>query len=305
MKVLVTGGAGFIGSHLVNFLIYKKHQVIIIDDLSHGRKELVNKQSMFIKLDIRSNELKKIVKKEKPDVIYHLAAQGNIAKSREDPVSDFDINLLGTLNLVESSKKSKVKKIILASSAAVYANNIRLPIKEDSLTLPCSIYGLSKLNSELILEIYKKQNGILSVSLRFSNVYGENQDSSGESGVVAILTRRIIQNRELVINGDGKQTRDFIYISDVVDACYQIIHTENPGPFNVSTAKETSINDLAETLLKFANIKLPIVYKQQKFPETQRSSLSYNKLKSICTWQPKTSLEQGLKNTYRFFANKK
>lgn len=304
-KILITGGAGFIGSHLTNYFTGKNYEVIVIDDLSHASKQIRNRKSKFIRLDLRSKDLKKVIINEKPDVVYHLAAQSSISKSRIDPISDIDINLIGTLNLIESVKNSRVKKVIFASSAAVYARNVDRPTKENATREPFTMYGISKLNSELLLSIYSKLYGILTITLRFSNVYGEYQDSGGESGVIAIFSRRITEGKKLTIFDNGKQTRDFVYVQDVVNACYRAMSINSNGHFNVSTARETTISDLAQLLQTIAGTKLPVTYKIRNFIEAEKSSLSNAKLYQECGWEPKTDLMAGLKKTFNYLASRK
>src|SRR3990167_7552314 len=240
-KILVTGGAGFIGSHLVDRLIKSGYKTIVADNLSRGKLENVNAKADFEKTDITSKKITDLIKKIKPDVIYHFAAQSNIGQSLKDPQKDISINFLATQTLLDQAKVLKIKKIIFASSAAVYAESKKMPIKEEDLKEPISLYGVSKLCSEYLLRNYHKIHGLPYASLRFANVYGPRQDMSAEGGVVAILIDKILKNDQATIFGDGTQTRDFIYVSDVVKACLLSLRNDVLGEFNIGTAQETPI----------------------------------------------------------------
>src|SRR3990170_413338 len=279
-KVLVTGGAGFIGSHLVDRLVEEGYKVIVADDLSRGRLENVNTKADFEKIDITSNRFSILIKKIKPDIIFHLAAQSDIGQSLKDPQKDIAVNFLATQTLLEKAKVLKVKKIIFASSAAVYAESKKLPIAEEDVKEPISLYGVSKLCSEYLLCNYHKIHGLPYASLRFANVYGPRQDMSAEGGVVAILIDKILKNDQATIFGDGTQTRDFIYVSDVVKACLLSLRNDVLGEFNISTAKETSILSLYKKLIELSNVKVDRKFEKCKFPEVKRSSLSFKKFKN-------------------------
>src|SRR3990167_3897059 len=240
-KVLVTGGAGFIGSHIVDQLVEEGYKVIIADDLSKGKLENVNARADFEKIDITSEKFKNLVKKFKPDVIFHFAAQSSVTKSIKSPKKDIAINLLATQGLLDTAKEVKVNKVIFASSAAVYARSTNLPIAEENPKEPVSLYGVSKLCSEYLLRNYHKIYGLSYASLRFANVYGPRQDMSAEGGVVAIFIDKILKMDQAIIFGDGTQTRDFIYVSDVVKACFLSLRNDVLGEFNIGTAQETPI----------------------------------------------------------------
>lgn len=300
-KILVTGGAGFIGSHLVDRLIEGGHKTIVADDLSRGRLENVNAKADFEKVDICSKQFISLIKKVKPDFIFHLAAQSDISQSLEDPNKDISVNFLATQSLLDGAKVLKVKKIIFASSAAVYGQSKKLPIDEEDLKEPISLYGVSKLLSEYLLQNYHKIHGLPYASLRFANVYGPRQDMSAEGGVVAIFIDKILKNEKAIIFGDGTQTRDFIYVSDVVDACLLSLEDKANGEFNIGTAQETSILGLYEKLLKLSDAPENIRLAKLRFLEVKRSSLSFKKFNNTCGWQPKVNLDQGLRLTLNYF----
>src|SRR3990167_9281126 len=294
-KVLVTGGAGFIGSHLVDRLVEEGHKTIVVDDLSKGSLKNVNAKANFEKIDITSNRFSILIKKIKPDVIFHFAAQSSITKSIESPKKDIAINLLATQDLLDAAMESKVSKLIFASSAAVYARSTNLPIAEENPKEPVSLYGVSKLCSEYLLRNYHKIHNLSCASLRFANVYGPRQDMSAEGGVVAIFIDKILKNDKVTIFGDGTQTRDFIYVSDVVDACLLSLKDNVIGEFNIGTANETSILGLYERLLKLLGAQGNKKFAKRRFSEVARNSLSFEKFKNATRWKPKVNLEEGLK----------
>jgi len=300
-KILITGGAGFIGSHLVDRLIKEGHKTIVADDLSRGKLENVNAKADFEKTDITSGKFLELIKKIKPDVIYHFAAQSDIGQSLKDPQKDISINFLATQSLLEQAKVLKVKKIIFASSAAVYAELKKLPIDEEDIKEPISLYGVSKLLSEYLLRNYYKIHGLPYASLRFANVYGPRQDMSAEGGVVAIFIDKILKNYQTIIFGDGRQTRDFIYVSDVVDACILSLKDNVIGEFNIGTANETSIVGLYERLLELSGARDNKKFKKRSFLEVGRNSLSFRKFKNATRWEPKVNLKDGLKRIFDYF----
>lgn len=293
-KSLVTGGAGFIGSNLVDKLISKKYSVIIIDNLKTGEKKNVNRKAEFIKFDIRDVNLKKLIKEKKPDYIFHLAARASLSGSVKTPREDIDVNLFGTQNLIEAVKDTSVKKIIFASSAAVYGESRALPIKENFTKNPTSIYGVTKLASEFLMSNCSKQYHLPVVLLRFSNVYGPRQNIEGEGGVIAIFAGKLKKRKPLMIYGDGKQTRDFIYVGDVTEACISSLAEKVQGIFNISTSKETSIVELTKY---FYMSKTKIIYKDPQIIEVKRSSMSYSKFNKITGWKPQVVIKTGIKET--------
>ena len=240
MNVIVTGGAGFIGSHIVDKLIHKKHNVMVIDNLSTGKIENVNSKAVFVKksiLDNLSNEFNEF----KPEAVFHLAAQVNLRVSLNQPFTDAQTNILGTVNVLESCRKHNVKKIIYSSSVAVYGEPEELPVNEKHTTYTVSPYGTSKLCAEKYMELYKKTYGLENTILRYSNVYGPRQNTLGEAGVITIFINNLLANKKCNIFGTGSQTRDFVYVADVAEANLLALEKSN-GIINIGTQTQTDVN---------------------------------------------------------------
>ena len=302
MKVLVTGGAGFIGSHIVDRLIQEGHDVVVVDNLSTGKKKNINRDAHFYKLDILNSKIEKIFKKEKPDLISHHAAQMDVRRSVADPIFDAQVNVLGLLNVLENAVRYGTKKVIFASSGgAVYGEQQVFPASETHPLHPVSPYGISKLTGEHYLYYYQRVAGLNYVALRYANVYGPRQDPFGEAGVVAIFSQKTLTNDQPIINGNGKQTRDYVFVEDVVEAHMAVIDNSIKGIFNVGTGKETSVNQLFRHLVDISGAKLKEVYGPEKRGEQIRSVLDYTKLKKATEWEPKVDLHDGLKMTVDYF----
>jgi UDP-glucose 4-epimerase len=302
MKCLVTGGAGFIGSHVVDKLISLGHDVVILDNLFTGREENINPKAKLVKKSINS-DLDELFEKEKFDMVFHLAAQANLRKSFENPAMDAKINVGGSLNIIDCCVRFKVKKIVFSSTAALYSPSIDLPYSEKDEASPLSPYGLTKLTVEKYLRIMKDYHGLDYVAFRYSNVFGPRQNPLGEAGVVCIFMDKISKGENLAINGDGEQTRDFVYVTDIADANIKAIEPEISGIFNVSSGKEVSINYLAETIKNISGKNISISHKEGIKGELRRSCLSNEKLQKT-GWKPKMDFEQGLKETYKYFTGK-
>ena len=300
MKVLVTGGAGFIGSHVVDKLIQEKCQVVIIDNLSTGLRENINPAATFIQLDIRNDEILTLFMTEKFDFVIHLAAQTMVHKSLEMPDYDCDINILGTVNILEACRKANVKRIVFSSTAAVYGNVTTLPVVETSQKAPTSFYGLSKFTCENYLALYKEVYGLDYIILRYANVYGERQGDGGEGGVISIFARKIHQDQPVLIFGDGSQTRDFIYVGDVANANYQSLLVDHANKIcNISTQTETSVNMLIDYMGNVAGKVVTRNYNEKREGDIYKSSLSNAIARKNLDWQPHMILLEGLAKTYR------
>ncbi len=304
MNILVTGGAGFIGSHLVNTYIEAGHQVIVVDNLSSGELRFLNPKAKFYKIDILDPKLTEILKNEKIDVINHHAAQISVTKSITDPLFDANSNIIGTLQLLKSAVSLKVGKFIFASTGgALYGEQIYFPADEDHPNQPLSPYGISKLAAENYISFYNEQYGLSSTVLRYSNVFGPHQNPHGEAGVVAIFCENLVGAQKLVIYGDGEQTRDFISVRDVAKANLIALDNNCIGTFNVSTGKETSVNLLAKCLLDISQKNISAVHGLARNGDQRRSVLDYKRFHEGFGWKPEMSLEQGLVETYDFFQN--
>jgi len=259
MKILVTGGAGFIGSHIVDRLVKESHKVVIIDNLSTGRKENLNPKAKFYKLDIQNPGVAEVFKKEKPEIVFHLAAQIDVRKSVEDPLEDAKTNILGSLNIIQNfinvnsrklvSNSHKFVKFIFASTGgAIYGDADIVPTPETYPEFPLSPYGICKLSVEKYLNYYWKVFGLPYVALRYANVYGPRQNSKGEAGVIAIFLDKMLSGEKPVINGNGRQTRDFVFVKDVVEANILAMKKNKVGVYNIGTSKETDINTIFRKL---------------------------------------------------------
>ena len=300
MKVLVTGGAGFIGPHVVDKLIQEQCQVFILDNLSTGLQQNIHKTATFIQMDIRSPELLELFMAEKFDYVIHLAAQTMVHKSLENPDYDCDVNIAGTVNILEACRKTNVKRLVFSSTAAAYGNVTSLPVLETSPTAPTSFYGLSKLTCEKYLALYQQVYGLDYVVLRYANVYGERQGDGGEGGVISIFTRKIHQGISLAIFGDGSQTRDFIYVGDIATANYQALFTRNANNiYNVSTETETSVNTLIEYMEKVAGKTATKMCGPIREGDIYKSTLSNAAARKNLGWSPCMPLVDGLARTYK------
>ena len=302
MKILVTGGAGFIGSHIVDAYIKDGHQVLIIDNLSTGRQDNINPEARFFEVDICSDEARQIVEKERPDILNHHAAQVDLRKSISDPLKDIKTDVAGFVGLMEASQKAGVKKIIYASTGgAIYGEQDEFPASELHPERPLSPYGINKLTGEKYLYYYHKQYGISYVALRYANVYGPRQSPLGEAGVVSVFTNRMLSGKQPIINGDGKQTRDYVFVHDVASANLLALQDAAFGAYNVGTSIETDVVTLFKMLKKLTGSDCDEVYGPANPGEQLRSSISAAKITKELGWKITTSLEEGLKKTIEWF----
>lgn len=305
MKVLVTGGAGFIGSHVVDYLVNKKHEVSIIDNLSSGSKDYINKKAKFYKVDINSNKIREVFLREKPEFVVHCAAQISVLKSLENPLEDARTNILGTINLLENCVKFKVKKIVFLSSCAVYGIPKYLPVDEKHPTNPLSPYGISKMACEKYIEFYNKNYDLDYLILRLGNVYGPRQ-SNAYAGVISIFINNILAKKPIFINGDGKQTRDFIYVGDCANAILLGLNKKtNNKILNVSSGVETSVNQIYENIKKIIKEEIKVKHRGEIKGEIKRIFLSNNLAKKELGFKVQTGLEEGLLKTIEWFKNER
>ncbi|HWE22656.1 MAG TPA: NAD-dependent epimerase/dehydratase family protein [Myxococcales bacterium] len=304
MHVLITGGAGFIGAHSCRLLLEAGHRVTALDDLSHGKREAVPAGADLVVFDVRSPQLATEVQKLRPDAVLHLAAQMDVRRSVADPTLDASINVLGTVNLLAAARTAGASRFVFASSGgAVYGEQQRFPAQEDHPRHPASPYGVSKLCGEEYVELARRE-GLSTMSLRYANVYGPGQDPMGEAGVVAIFLHKMLHAGEPVINGDGEQTRDFVYVGDVARANVLALQSRQEGPLNVGTGEETSVNELARILARAAGYAKPIAHGPAAPGEQRRSSVDPAAAGKRLGWAPQVALQAGLRQTAEWFAER-
>ena len=302
MKVLVTGGAGFIGSHLVDALIQRGYQVVVVDNLSTGRLENVNPAATFYQVDIYNSELEGIFEKERPELVNHQAAQTVIQKSMEDPVFDAKQNILGSLNLISQCLRFGVKKIVYASSGgAVYGEPKYRPVDENHPVTPISCYGISKYTVEHYLHLSHLENSLSYAVLRYSNVYGPRQSPKGEAGVVAIFTRQMLQGERPTIFGKGDKTRDYVYVADVVMANLLAMEKSINGVYNIGTGVETSDQEMFNLLAGLTGYNGNLHYAPVRKGEIYRIWLDCSKAQKEIGWQPQFLLREGLRETVNYY----
>ncbi|WP_264739391.1 NAD-dependent epimerase/dehydratase family protein [Cytobacillus firmus] len=297
MKILVTGGLGFIGSHLVDRYVDLGYEVIILDNLSTGTLANLNPNARFVSMSLLDKEVADLVYGEKPDIINHQAAQVNVRNSVANPLYDLETNLQGTVRLLEAAGKAEVKRFIFSSSGGtVYGKTPSRAIPESYKTIPISPYGINKLASEFYIRFYAELYGFQAVILRYSNVYGLRQNPLSESGVISIFINRLQNQLQPIIYGDGEQIRDYIHVSDVVNAniMFSQLDSTLQGTFNVGTGKGTSLNKLLTFFYEFYPYGIDPVYKKAKEGDLFYNVLSIDKLASL-GWSPKLSLEEGIK----------
>ncbi len=302
MKILVTGGAGFIGSNVADGLIGAGYETVIVDDLSNGRKENIPEKAAFYKVDIRDKALEDVFKKEKPDIVIHNAAQLSVRVSVEEPLLDADINIMGGLNLIDICKRYGTRKIIFASSGGtVYGDQKVFPADETHPLGPISPYGVAKLATEKYLYYYYKIYGLDYIALRYANIYGPRQDPHGEAGVVAIFSNKMLAGEAPLINGDGLQTRDYVYVGDVVKVNLAAVESAFAGPANIGTGKETDVVTLFNNLKDASGKDIEEKHGPAKTGEQRRSVLDNSLAKMELGWEPEVSIEEGLRLTYQWF----
>lgn len=301
MNILVTGGCGFIGSHIVDTLINNGHNVIVVDNLSTGNIKNLNNKAKFYNIDIQSEELKEVFSRETPQVVYHQAAQVDIQYSIKNPSLDARVNIEGTIKVLECMVDYNVDKIIYASSAAIYGIPKYLPVDEDHIKSPISFYGISKYTPEYYINVFSKLYGFKFSILRYANVYGERQDNKGEGGVVSIFRHMIKNGESPIIFGSGEQIRDFIYVKDVANANLCVLNKGDNNIFNVSTSQGITVNSLLNEILNIYGKDIEPIYKEERQGDIFESILSNNKLVRETGWVPKYDLHQGLKETIQYY----
>jgi len=302
MKTLVTGGAGFIGSNVVDKLIDFGHEVVVVDNLVTGRRDNLNPKAKFYEMDIRDPKLAEVFEAEKPDYVNHHAAQIDVRKSVLDPAFDAESNVIGSINLLELSRTHKIKKIIYASTGgAIYGDPEYIPADENHPIQPLSPYGITKHVVEHYLYLYGVNYGLKYTILRYPNVYGPRQDPHGEAGVVAIFTERMLNGMQPAIFGDGKQTRDYVFVGDIAEANIFAIDKGDGEIYNIGSAVETTVNELFETLKEILNFDMAPIYAEKRVGEVYRISITNDKVEKDFGWKPHTKLIDGLEKTVNYY----
>ena len=302
MKIAVTGGAGFIGSQIADAYLAAGHEVIVIDSLITGKRPNVPRAAKFFEVDIRAAEIREIFRREQPQVLSHHAAQLDVRKSVADPAFDADVNVIGTLNLLEAAREVGVSRVLFASSGgAVSGEQEMFPATESHPHHPISPYGITKATGELYLAYYRAVHGIPYIALRYSNVYGPRQDPHGEAGVVAIFAQQLLAGEAPTIFGDGKQTRDYVFVGDVVRANLAALDSDFVGPVNIGTGVETDVNELCEKMRSLTACPLRTKHAAARAGEQLRSVVAIDRAHEILGWRPEVTLEEGLRRTIEFF----
>ncbi len=306
MRVLVTGGAGFIGSHLVDALLAAGHETITIDNLVTGERDNIHPDVRFYEADIRdADAVNALFARERPEVLIHEAAQLDVRRSVADPGYDADVNIVGTLRLLQAGHEHGLQKVLFASSGgAIYGNTAVMPTPETNPTAPISPYGVSKLSIEHYLHYYHEVHGLPYVALRYANVYGPRQNPHGEAGVIAIFAERLLRGESATIYGDGENTRDYVYVSDVVSANLAALASDKVGAYNVGTGVETTVNTIFRQINTLTEAGAEERHGEAKAGEQRRSCLNTEKARANFGWQPRVGLDEGLTRTVEFFSEK-
>lgn len=304
-KILVTGGAGFIGSHIVDELIAQDHSVVVVDNLSTGSKKNLNKKAKFYEVDITTpGLLEEVFERETPEIIFHLAAQASVPDSVAKPAFDVKVNIIGTINILELCEKYDVKKIIFSSTGgAIYGDDVTRPTDETAKADPVTPYGIDKLFGESFVRYFAKRSELQYIILRYANVYGPRQNPHGEAGVVAIFSTRMLAGEPITIHGNGDQTRDYVYVSDVVAANLAAMKSPVSGIYNVGRAIEISVNELALQIAELSKTKGSIDHGPAR-PEQLASSLNANKAYLELDWKSKVDISEGLRQTVEWYKEK-
>ena len=302
MKILVTGGAGFIGSHVVDAYVAAGHEVLVLDDLSSGKREHVHPRARLVECNILDPAAIELVRRERPEAVNHHAAQMDVRRSVADPLFDARVNVLGTIGLLDAAREVGARRFVFVSSGgAVYGEQETFPAPESHPTWPVSPYGVSKRAGELYAHFFQAQYGLPFVALRYANVYGPRQDPHGEAGVVAIFSQKMLRGEPVTINGDGAQTRDYVYVGDVARMSLLALDHDACGPVNVGTGIETDVNTLARLLKAAAGSRSEVRHGPAKPGEQRRSVVDAGRAAAVYGWRPEIALEEGLRRTVEFF----
>ncbi|MFC4799039.1 NAD-dependent epimerase/dehydratase family protein [Neobacillus sp. GCM10023253] len=303
MKVLVTGGAGFIGSHVVQNLVKSGHDPVVADNLCTGSLEFVEKDVPFYKVDITTPQIETVFAKERPDAVIHLAAQVDVAYSIQDPAGDARQNILGTIQLLANSQRFDVKKFIFSSSCAVYGKQDDVSIEETFPIQPLSYYGISKYSSEMYIKAFNSLHQLPYTILRYANVYGPRQSTKGEGGVISIFAQKVLHGIPPFIYGDGEQTRDFVFVRDVAEANVLSLNSGTNETFNIGCNIKTSINELYQSISKLTSKNIQPIFMRARSGDILHSRLNNSKAKSLLDWEPNYDLHSGLTETLNYYLN--
>ncbi len=305
MKILITGGAGFIGSNIADRYLELGHEVVIVDNLVTGRRENIPAQATFYEMDICDDNLKQVFDREKPDIVNHHAAQMDVRKSVDDPIYDATVNVLGGLNVLQNCIRTGVKKFIFASTGgAIYGEQDYFPADEEHPLRPLSPYGITKLTTEKYLYFYNQTYGLTYTVLRYANVYGPRQNPHGEAGVVAIFTEKILHGQQPIINGDGLQTRDYVFVGDVVKANELVLTRGDNRIYNIGTGVETNVNELFAKIVQYTGRQVEEKHGPAKPGEQKRSVLTSERIFQELGWKPTVQLDEGIRLTVEYFQKK-
>jgi UDP-glucose 4-epimerase len=306
MRIIVTGGAGFIGSHIVEAYLAEGHDVLVVDSLwehGGGRRQNLPERASFVHQDIREENLARIFKEFKPDIVNHHAAQHSVAISSRDPIYDAEVNVRGLLNVLENSVKAGVKKVIFASSGATFGTPDKLPMNEKSPQRPTSPYGITKMVAEHYLRFYREEHGLEFTALRYGNVYGPRQDPNGEAGVIAIFIGRFLAGQGVRIDWDGEQTRDYVYVKDVAKLNVASIGRGGGGCYCIGTNHRTSVNEIYKALVKISGFEPPTTAGPKRAGDARDAQFDAALAKAELGWVPTTKLLDGMRETYDYFAS--
>jgi UDP-glucose 4-epimerase len=304
MRVIVTGGAGFIGSHVIEAYLAKGHEILVVDSLwEHGGGKRANVPDgvEFVQMDIRDKALSGIFDRFRPEIVSHHAAQHSVAISSRDPIFDADVNIIGLLNLLENASRTGVKKVIFASSGATFGNPPSLPINDETPQRPTSPYGISKMIAEHYLRFYRAERGIDFTALRYGNVYGPRQDASGEAGVIAIFMGAFLRNQAVRIDSDGEQTRDYVYAGDVARANLLALERGGGECYAIGTGVKTSVNQLYKNLVAISGFEAPVTRAPKRVGDATDAQFDSSRATAELGWAPETKLEDGMRKTYEYF----
>jgi len=303
LRILVTGGAGFIGSHIVDRLIADGHAVDVLDNLTTGRRDRVHPEARLHVYDLRDARLEAVLATARPEVVVHVAAQAAVPRSVADPIFDASVNVLGSIALLEACRRAAVRQVLYTSTGgAGYGDTDVLPTPEDHPLRPASPYGVSKITAERYLEYWAGMTGGRALTLRLANIYGPRQDPAGEAGVIAIFTSRLLAGEPCIVNGDGEQTRDYVYVGDVADAVARgVTLPDATGVANIGTGAETTVNELHRRLARLAGVDRAAEHAAAKLGEQRRSVLDATRAKTLLGWSARTALDEGLTQTVQWF----